>query len=107
LVSPEYSARKHQVPVASGTKEEVAVAFEAPGVKVTAPSAVPPVAQPEALAGGPQTKKFTDPDGTPAADGSDTVAVSVTEPPNATGAAGGTPADGADVVLLGVVANAA
>jgi hypothetical protein len=103
LVSPEYSARKHHVPTASGTKEEeAAVAFVAPWTTVTGvPTGVPAAEQPEGLASGPQTKKLTVPDGTPNPAGSDTVAASLTVSPSATA-----PAEGVDAVLLVVVASA-
>jgi hypothetical protein len=102
LLSPEYSARKHHVPVAPGTNEEDgAVASVRPWTRDTVPSAVPPVEQPEALLSGPQTKKLTVPDGTPSPEGSETVAVSLTEAPSATA-----PAEGADEVLLAFAAIA-
>ena len=102
MLSPEYSARKHHVPVAPGTKEEdAAVAFVSPWIRDTVPRAVPPVKQPEALPSGPQTKKLTVPDGTPSPEGSETVAVSLTDAPSATA-----PAEGADEVLLALAAIA-
>lgn len=102
-MSPEYSARKHHVPTASGTKEEEpAVAFVAPWTTVTGvPTAVPPAEQPEGPGSGPQTKKLTVPDGTPTPARSDTVAVSLTVSPSATA-----PAEGIDAVLLALVAIA-
>lgn len=88
--------------MALGTKEEeAAVAFVRPWIRDTVPSAMPPVEQPDALLKGPQTKKLTVPDGTPRADGSETVAVSLTDAPSETA-----PAAGVDVVLLALVANA-
>jgi hypothetical protein len=68
LVSPEYSARKHQVPAAVGVNaEELAVALLlAPALTLTAlPTCVPPVVQLEA--DGPHTKKLTLPVGLPPA----------------------------------------
>ena len=80
MLSPEYSARKHHVPTAEGVKpEDVAVAvLPAPAFTDTAvPTAVPPLAQPEALVNGPHTKKLTDPGGLPPALFPVTVALSV------------------------------
>ena len=62
MASPEYSARKHQVPAAPAVNAcELAV----PPLKVTAlPTGLPPpLAHPSAVVKGPQTKKFTVPVG--------------------------------------------
>jgi hypothetical protein len=66
--------------------EEVAVAvLLAPAVTDTGtPTAVPPLAHPEALASGPQTEKLTVPVGLPPALLPVTVALSVSDPPSAT-----------------------
>jgi hypothetical protein len=84
LASPEYTAWKHHVPADFGmNKAEVAVAvLPAPCATCTpAPTVVPPVAQPSALANGPQMKKLTVPVGLPPMGLPLTVAVSVFEPP--------------------------
>ena len=74
------------VPTVDGVKsEEVAVAasFD-PAVTGTAvPTGVPPLAQPEALASGPHTKKLTDPDGLPPWALPVSVALSVFDSPSA------------------------
>jgi hypothetical protein len=61
LVSPEYAARKHQVPEPVGRKAaDVAI----PPVTGTAlPTWLPPVAQPLAPGSGPHAKKLTVPVG--------------------------------------------
>jgi hypothetical protein len=84
LVSPEYSARKHQLPKAVAVNDgEVAVP---PLVNATAPpTAFPPMAQPLAVVDGPQTEKFTVPvGGGPPATLPVTVALSVFGSPRAT-----------------------
>jgi hypothetical protein len=85
LLSPEYWARKHQVPGADGVKLiELAVAvFPAAPLSVTGePTALPPLAQPDALASGPHTKKLTVPVGLPPVALPLTVAESVFWPPS-------------------------
>jgi hypothetical protein len=61
LLSPEYTARKHQVPSPLAVNAaDVAV----PPVKVTVPpTVIPPLAQPSGVVKAPQTKKFTVPVG--------------------------------------------
>lgn len=70
MLSPEYSARKHQTPCPVGEKViDAAVAvLLAPAVRGTGPpTALPPPAHPDALVKGPQMKKLTVPDGLPPA----------------------------------------
>ena len=84
MASPVYTAWKHHVPADVGMNEaEVAVAvLPAPVATGTAaPTGIPPVAQPSALASGPQTVKVTDPEGLPPMALPLTVAWSVFEPP--------------------------
>jgi hypothetical protein len=85
LVSPEYSARKHHVPAAVGVNVEelaLAVAGRIPALTGTGePTALPPLAHPEALVSGPHTKKLTVPVGAPTSGSPVTVASSDTELP--------------------------
>lgn len=80
MLSPEYAALKHQVPVLVGVNDEdvaVAVPADAAVNDTGEPTAAPPLAQPVALANGPHTKKLTVPVGLPPALLPVTVAASV------------------------------
>jgi hypothetical protein len=86
LPSPEYSARKHQVPTAVAVNAgEVAVALFPDAVTVTgAPTGDPLLEQPLAVVKGPQAKKLTVPLGGPPVGLPVTMAWSVFEAPMVT-----------------------
>jgi hypothetical protein len=83
--SPEYSARKHQVPTAVAVNAgEVAVALFPDAATVTGAPTGDPLEQPLAVVRGPQAKKLTVPPGGPPAALPVTVAWSVFEAPMVT-----------------------
>jgi hypothetical protein len=89
FASPEYWTRKHHVPTPDGVNDpDTAVAAAVllgSGVTPTAlPTGVPPLVQPLALVGGPQTKKLTVPVGLKLVASPVTVAWSVFEAPTVT-----------------------
>ena len=70
MVSPEYSARKHQTPglVREKVAEAAVEVLLPPALSATGPpTALPPAEHPDALVNGPQMKKLTAPDGLPPA----------------------------------------